>query len=446
MRDTELLTGVDAAWLHMDRPENTADVVAAMVFDGRVPLRAVERLVEDRLLQRPRFTGRIRHAGALGLATWEPDPDFRLSRHLVERKLPGRLSRSLDRFASEVATERLDGDHPLWRAYLVHGADGGSALVAKLHHCIADGFALVGLLLSFADEMIAADPTPPHRMPTYRDLRVQGGLAPALWQALGDRAQALALAGSGLAFGRSLARMAALPPDPRTLLSRPLSGKRRTAWSRGMKVADLRALARGHGATVNDLVLAALSGALRTHLAARGQAVEGLGLRALVPVNLRTQLPAQLDGAMGNCFGLVFLDLPVHLAAAGERLLAIRERVAALKSSPDAVATYGVLSAIGHLPAPLESAILEFFSSKASLVVTNVPGPRQPLHMAGHQVKRVQFCVPHPARLGLGVSILSYAGELRVGARADVAVMPDPADLVKRIPQEIEALRLAPQA
>ena len=443
---SEILSGVDAAWLHMDRPENTADVVALMTFADRVPFSTVRRLFEERLVPHARFTERILHDGPLALARWEPDPGFSLARHLFRKELPGRLSRSLDRFAGEVATERLDPDRPLWRAYVVHGADGGSAIVVKLHHCLADGFALVGLLLSLADEVIAVEPAPAHRTPTYRDLRVTGGLPGALWRALGDPTQALSLASSGLALGRSLAHMAALPPDPPSLLTRPLCGKRRMAWSRGLELARLRALARGLGATVNDLVLAALSGALREHLAARGEVVGRPGLRALVPVNLRTQLPAHLDGAMGNCFGLVFLELPVHLATPGERLHAVRERVAALKQSPDAVTTYAVLSAIGHLPGLVEDLITTFFSSKASLVVTNVPGPRQPLHLAGHEIRRIQFCVPHPARLGLGVSILSYAGEVRIGARADVAVMPDPRDLLGRLPAELEALRLSPSA
>jgi diacylglycerol O-acyltransferase len=218
------------------------------------------------------------------------------------------------------------------------------------------------------------------------------------------------------------------------------------AWSRALRLADLRTLARGLGGTVNDVVIAALSGALRAHLAARGEDVDRLGVRALVPVNLRTQLPAQLDGAMGNCFGLVFLDLPVDLEAPVERFHSVRERIAHLKQSPDAVATYGVLSAIGHLPGLLENLVTSFFSAKASLVVTNVPGPRQALHLAGHEIRRIEFCVPHPARLGLGVSILSYAGEVRLGARADVAVMSDPGDLLRRVPAEVEALRLAPRA
>ncbi|MFO0582479.1 MAG: wax ester/triacylglycerol synthase family O-acyltransferase, partial [Anaeromyxobacter sp.] len=131
----ELMTGVDAAWLHMDRPENTADVVAAMLFEDRIPMKAVQKLIEERVTARPRFVQRVVHAGPLGLATWEPDPDFQLSRHLVLKRVDGQVSRMLDRFAGEVASEALDPAHPLWRAYVLHGKGGGSAIVAKLHHC-----------------------------------------------------------------------------------------------------------------------------------------------------------------------------------------------------------------------------------------------------------------------------------------------------------------------
>ena len=192
--------------------------------------------------------------------------------------------------------------------------------------------------------------------------------------------------------------------------------------------------------TVNDLLVAALTGSLRTYLAMTGADVDGMDIRALVPVNLRDRLPAQLDGAMGNCFGLVFLELPVRARSGAERLALVRERMEALKRSPDAVVTYAVLDAIGHLPGPLEFVVTEFFSRKASLVVTNVPGPRARLHVAGHEIDRLMFNVPHPASLGLGVSILSYAGEVRVGARSDVAVMPDPGAFVTGFGAEIAAL------
>jgi diacylglycerol O-acyltransferase len=152
MTSNQAMSGVDAAWLHMDRPTNTADVVALMTFPDRVPGAAVERLLEEKLLRHPRFRQRVVPDGPLALASWGDDPAFSLRRHLSRRRLPGGGTRALERFASAVATEPLDQDHPLWRVYLVDGFGKGSAIVAKLHHCIADGFALVGLLLSMADE------------------------------------------------------------------------------------------------------------------------------------------------------------------------------------------------------------------------------------------------------------------------------------------------------
>jgi len=437
----ELMSGVDAAWLHMDRPENTADVVALMTFTERLGMAEVRRLIEERVAGHPRFRQRVVPDGPLALATWDEDPRFDLSRHVLERTVPARGARALDRLAGEVASERLDAAHPLWRAYLVNGYGAGSALVIKLHHCIADGFALVGLLLSMADE-VARERAPgaPRRTPAHPDLRLLESPALALWRGLGDPRRARELAARAGAFARSLAGLTLLPPTPRTVLSRPLSGIRRTAWSRGLPLPAVKGVARALGASVNDVLVTALAGALRGHLADGGEAVDGLELRALVPVNLRDRLPADLHGELGNRFGLVFLDLPVRAEGAGTRLELVRARMAELKRAPDAVVTYAVLSALGHLPPPLQRLVTEFFSRKASLVLTNVPGPRRPLHLAGHEIRRIAFCVPHPAALGLGLSILSYAGEVRVGARADVAVMRDPGDLVRRIPAEMAAL------
>ena len=440
------MTGVDAAWLHMDRPTNTADVVSVMAFDDVVSMDDLRRVVDERLLRHARFRRRIVPDGALALAAWEDDPSFSLDRHVVRMRLPHRGTRSLDAFASEVASEPLDAAHPLWRMYLAEGFGEGSAIVTKLHHCIGDGFALVGLLLSLADELATVAAGTPHRTPAYRDVRPPEGTGTALWRALGDPSRALALAGDGAAFARSLTKLTAIPPDAQTILARPLSGTRRAAWSRALPLAHLRQLARSRGATVNDVLACALTGALRHYLEHCGEPVDQLDVRALVPVNLRAQLPPALDGALGNCFGLVFLELPIHVATAPERLEAVHLRMEELKRSPDAIVSYAVLCALGHLPRLLERLVTSFFSRKASLVLTNVPGPREPLHLGGHLIRRISFCVPHPSTLGLGVSILSYAGEVRVGARADIAVMPDPHALVGRIPAEIDALRASTAA
>jgi diacylglycerol O-acyltransferase len=184
---------------------------------------------------------------------------------------------------------------------------------------------------------------------------------------------------------------------------------------------------------VNELVMAALSGGLRHVLAAAGERVDGLEPRALVPVNTR----APGNEGLGNAFGLVFLDLPVRLPTAVERLAAVRDRFLLLKQSPDAVVVLTMLGAFGLMPTPLEQLGLSFFSRKASLVVTNVAGPRAPLHLAGHALDRMMFWVPHPATLNLGVSVFSYAGTVRVGVRSDVAALPDPSVLSAAIEEEL---------
>jgi diacylglycerol O-acyltransferase len=160
-------------------------------------------------------------------------------------------------------------------------------------------------------------------------------------------------------------------------------------------------------------------------------------VRALVPVNLRP-----LGGApgLGNAFGLVFLDLPVAAPTLDERVERLRARMQALKASVDALVTYGVLWLLGKAPIALEQRANAFFTAKASLVLTSVPGPRRRVRLAGHAVERMMFWVPHPASLGLGISILTYAGEVVVGVRADTAVMPDPARLVRAIEEELRAV------
>src|SRR5512138_3923709 len=196
----ERMSGVDAAWLHMDRRENTADVVAMMTFEDKVGPATVKRLVEEKLLSHPRFRQRVVPEGPLGVASWEDDPGFSLRRHVARRTLTHGGTRALQAFTSAVATEPLDREHPLWRVFLVDGFGAGSALVTKLHHCMADGFALVGLLLSIADELAREEGGARHRPPTFQDLRPAGDLGDVLRRALLDPRHALELAGRGAAF------------------------------------------------------------------------------------------------------------------------------------------------------------------------------------------------------------------------------------------------------
>ncbi|ACG73039.1 protein of unknown function UPF0089 [Anaeromyxobacter sp. K] len=426
----EPMSRVDAAWLRMDRPENTADIVVLLRLAGRLTPPRLRALLEQRLLPHERFRARVADAGALGGPAWEPDPRFSIARHLSARPLREAHPEALEAAVSEAATQPLPAGRPPWRALLLEGAEE-SALVVKLHHCMADGVALVSVLLGLSDEHAGRVEAPAPDVPGGDPLR-RG---------------ARALLRDPLAAAAALWKMATLPTATGPLAPPALSGRRTVAWSRPWPLDDVRAAARAGGGTVNDALLAALSGALSRALRA-GPVPPGPlpdDVRALVPVNLRAAPAAGVAGA-GNQFGLVFLDLPVDALAPDERLEIVRGRTAALKRSPDAWVALGVLGALGFAPPALERLGTAFFSRKASLVVTNVPGPSRRLHLAGRRVDELLFWVPHPAALGLGVSVFSYAGKVTMGVRADAAFPIDPRALAGALDEELAAFAPRPPA
>jgi diacylglycerol O-acyltransferase len=408
----------------MDRRANTTDVVALLQLSDRFRFEEFHRLIEPRLLGKPQLRRRIVRAGILPVPCWEEDPDFALLRHVVLLRPHKRGRAALQELVSAVATEPLDLRHPPWKVYLVEAAGRGSAIIAKLHHCMGDGTALVGLLLSLMDEPAEV---PANDSGTEAARRLFRG-----------RSMAGGILRRGGTFVRALLGMAALSDDPRTLLRCSLSGRRRLAWSRSESLRRIQRVAREHHATVNDMLVAALAGALRRYLKAAGEPVDSFDVRALMPVNLRAA--AAVDSDLTNRFGLVFLDIPIHCASGEERLEAVKAGMRRLKRSPDSRVTFGVLGAMGRAPVIIEQGLADFFTRKASLVVTNVPGPRQQLHLGGVRLNQLIFWVPHAALLGLGISILSYAGEVRVGVRADEAVLSGPAELVARFEEELAGL------
>ncbi|BDG08727.1 WSD1 family O-acyltransferase [Anaeromyxobacter paludicola] len=415
----EPLTALDAAWLHMDRPGNTADVVGLLALSGPLTVSALLRLLEERLLVHRRFRQRV-HPELLGPGAWEDDPAFALSRHVILHRLPDGGA-ALRKLVGSVASEPLPHGGSPWVVHLA-STGGRSSLVLKLQHAMGDGFALVGVLLSLCDEALSAGPSPAVPAPPAA-VAAAARLAPP---ELAARSAA------------ALARLAGLAPDPATPLTRPTSGVRRVAWTRGLPVAPLRAAARHAGAGLNDLLVAAVAGGLRRVLAREVAGVDRLSLRALVPVNLRRHFPGTAGEApLGNRFGLVFLELPVGERAPLARLRAVQARMAELKASLDPVVTAGVLSGLGRCPPALEHVAADFFARRASLVLSSVPGPPVRLHLAGRRIDGAMFCVPHPATLGLGVSLLRYAGEVRLAVRADAAALEHPLALVRAVEQEL---------
>ena len=453
----EAMSKVDTAWLRMERPTNPMMITGVLMFAEPLPIAKLRRVVKQRFLAYARF--RQRAVDGPGGAAWQDDEHFDLDWHVRPTALPVRgrrgeaaEKRALERFVSEMASTPLDKGRPLWQFHLVEGYRGGSALVARLHHSYADGIALVQVLLSLTD----TEPTPARDAALDRAWLKQDGAAVARrvgavqrYSRLGGRmlgkgmelvqdpGLAAVLAREGGEIARELLQALALPDDPPSILRGRLGTSKRVAWAEPLALDDVKAVGRACDCTVNDVLMAAAAGALRSYMLDRGERVDGMRLRATVPVNLR---PLEHARRLGNHFGLVFLELPVGEPNPVRRLEYVAECMRQLKDSRQAIVAYGLLAALGMAPTALQEVALDLFSRKATAVATNVPGPQQPLYMAGSRVADMMFWVPQTGSIGLGVSILSYDNRVHFGLIADGRLVPDPDAVIRRFRPEFEKL------
>ncbi len=455
------MPSADAAWLHMDRPTNLMVINAVWLFDERLDVSRLREVIEQRLLRPyPRFRQRVVE-GRVGGAHWEDDPTFDIDHHLHRRGLPAPGDQAaLQALVGDLMAAPLDHAKPLWDWYVVDGPGDGGALIIRMHHCIADGISLARVMLSLTDaapesdeEWSEPDAADHHHGPLHAIT------APAASVLSATRSVASTLAHEGLetiVHPRHLAeltetaarevsaltRLVFLPPDADTSLRGALGTSRRVAWTSPLDLVQIKDIAHAQGATVNDVLLTAVSGALRRHLLSQGERAPSL--RAIVPFNLRPpDLPIPRE--LGNRFGLVFLDLPVNLANRRARLRAVKRGMDTIKQSPDGPLTYAVLQAMGVTPSEVEGLAIDLFSAKGTAVMTNVPGPRQPIYLAGAHARAVLVWAPASGSVGMSVSILSYQGEVTVGLMVDSHLVPDPQKIVHQLEREVAALaRLQP--
>lgn len=434
---------VDAAWLHMDEPTSMAVIVGVIMFDEPLDYPTLRKLVEERLLRVRRFRQRVREPLlGVGIPEWENDPFFDLDAHLHHIALPPPHDQNaLHRLVGDLMSTPLDFSKPLWQFHLVDQYEDGCALICRLHHAMADGLALVQVLLSLADD------APPFRA-------LQTGAENGSGKNRGVSGQARSLLKLGSKYAGEAMELAAHPdkmrdaahlgakgtlalgkllligPDEPSLFKGPVGVIKRAAWSEPLALDDVKIVSRALGATINDVLISSVTGALRRYLESREQDTEGLNLRAMIPVNLRAQSDLDLEN-LGNRFGLVFLDLPVGVEEPIKRIAVLKKRMDAIKGTPEAVVAFGILGAIGATPTLVEKTINRLFGMKATAVMTNVPGPRKPIYLMGNRIRGLMFWVPTPANLGLGVSIISYAGEVTVGVGTDARLVPDPDAIVE---------------
>lgn len=467
---SERMSRVDHAWLRMDTEANLMMIVGVWSIRPGITLAALRERVAERLLKYPRFRQKVVEDALLG-AQWVADRDFDIAHHVVaELPLPLRGESNdevLRDRVGELCSQPLDPARPLWQMQLIEDmGDGSSALICRIHHCIADGIALIAVMLSITD----GGKAPPQR-PSSRAVEPEAEAGEADWlldaflRPMTDMTvKAIGMTGKGVAKGMDLAMNGATPMDsslemarmgyqamsdvaafalmpddsPTRLKGKP--GSRKTvAWDDSLALDEVKAVGKALGASINDVLLACAAGAIGRYLAERGEDPAGKEIRAMVPVNLR---PLEQAWQLGNRFGLVPLVLPIGIANPVERLFAVRARMSELKGSFQPVMAFGLLSVAGLLIKPVQHAMLNIFARKATAVMTNVPGPAQALKFCGSTVEKVMFWVPQSGDIGMGVSLLTYAGRVQFGLITDTGLCPDPEAIVANFAPEFEKLLL----
>lgn len=429
----------DAAWLRMDRPTNLMVVNSVMWFDDPLDGDALRAVLQERFVDRfPPFRQRAVEDHGIW---WEDAEDFDLEDHLHAVTLPAPAGRAeLEEFVAGLVSRPLDPDRPLWDIYIVDPyGDGGCALVFRMHHAIADGIALSRVLLSLTDDADAepvevAGPAEEHGASLL-------GTLDGLWhEAIGlatHPMRAVGLAQTVVSDANALAKLVLIPADRHTALRGEAGMTKAVVWSDPIPLARIKDSGHRVGATVNDVLLAAVAGALRSHLVRRRSPVHDI--RAIVPFNLRP-LDRPLPAELGNKFGLVYLSLPVTTARRQDRLREMSRRMDAIKHSAEGLVAYGILELIGLAPAAVENLAIDIFASKGTGVMTNVPGPRQRVTLAGVPLQGTIGWVPTSGELGLGVAIFSYAGAVTIGLCVDRGLVPDVRELLDDIGQELEEI------
>lgn len=463
----ERFSPVDAAWLRMDRPTNTMMITGVMMFDQPLDFARVKETLATRMLTNERFRWRLHESPLrMTLPHWEEDPHFDINAHVQRVALPAPGdTAALQELVGDLMSTPLDYHRPLWHFQVVENFGDGGAIIGRLHHCIGDGIALVQVLLGMTDD----EPDPylhPKPKRKARELLAESFVSPVSsgvsgasklaetllhesWETLTHPTHALELARQGQVLAGQLAKqgvdvvaaagkLALTLPDRKTVFRGACGVSKRAAWSEPFPLDEVKAIGKRLGGTVNDVLLAAVSGALRRYMEAAGQPTGGVEINAMVPVNLRQ--PHEI-GKLGNRFGLIILTLPVGTVDPVERLVILKKRMDDIKHSPEALVAFAILNTMGLTPVDVERLMIDFFATKTTAVMTNVPGPRQPIYLAGSRLNNLMFWVPAAGNLGMGISIMSYAGNVTVGIMTDVCLVHDPLTVAENFNVELRSMR-----
>lgn len=431
----EPMTNVDTAWLRMDSSENLMVINGLLFFDEPMTQEEFKTLLEERLVaQHKRFRQRPCREG--NAYFWEELPALDMDYHLTSLaiEVDGDPDEALRRTVSELIPQPLDSANPLWRFHFVSDFKSGSAVLVRVHHSYADGIALISVLDSIADHSVL------HSSPAARfKLPERKPKSDALLHRMAFFfTNALFYLAFGAAWLFEALRVSLCRPDSKTAYKRDLSPHKQVGWAPSLPVEQVKQVGKAMDCTINDVILGCVAGSLRRFLQRIGEPVDGVCVRATIPVNLR---PLEEALQLGNRFGLVYLELPVGEANIQNRIKAVQRSMKKLKNGMQAQMSYNILGILGYFPSWFERWALKFFSSKASAVMTNVPGPSEPVVLMGKKLSKPMFWVPQSGGIGIGVSILTYDNKVEFGFVADAALVPDPQAMIDDFVDEFESIR-----
>jgi diacylglycerol O-acyltransferase len=452
------LTALDSSFLHLeDNQPSHMHVASVTIFQGPPP--RYDEFVEGiaaRLDLVPRYRQKLAFVPlGQGRPRWVDDPSFNITYHVRATALPPPGGEEQLRvLAGRVFSQRLDRDKPLWEVWLVEGLEGNRfALLSKVHHALVDGVSGADLMTVLFD--VTAEPSSaPAPAQLWQPRPLPSGtllLAEALLERATEPTEVVRTVRHAFRGPREFARSAVeavggvgalargtLRPAPASPYNGPIGPHRRFTWVR-VRLADVKAIKNSLGGTVNDVVLATVTGALRRHMHTRGVSTQGLTLRAMVPVSVRSDLE---QGALGNRVAAMMAPLPLWCDNAAGRLDIVHDAMRNLKSSGQAVGAE-VLTRIGGFAPPTIMAQATRIAARQrafNLVVTNVPGPQFPLYVQGRELLDVFPMVPLATNQRLGIALMSYNGAINFGLIGDYDSMPDLEDLAHDLAESLAEL------
>jgi diacylglycerol O-acyltransferase len=408
------MSGADATWLHLDRPQNRMIVNTVLCLDGPVDWDAIEESFFERVVRsltafRSRVVDPPVTIGLIG-PRWEPVEAQRTD-HIRSVTLPSPGGDAeLHAYIAGEASKPLDDRVPLWQLHFIDGCRGGGAVLLRTHHALGDGPTLVHALNTWAGPPEHGDSPIDRRSGSERPGRSVGSF--------GATAGLLGKLVTG--FGAQAG-----------VIGGEVGGTKSVAWTAPVPLESVKRLGRETKSTVNDVCLALIAGAL-------GQVQGAAGpkrIEAIVPVNLRSR-DESIEQSLGNRFGLVFATLPTTVDDVRQRIARVKAEMDRIKSTQEARTVLDTLTVLGGAPKPGAQAWVDAFTRRASVVITNVAGPVQRLRLGPSEVGEIALWVPTTGPIGIGVSICSYAGSLRFGVIVDIAVIADPTRLALALDEQ----------